>query len=284
MADAIDVGDHSFVTGDKVVYGFSGPTGATAAKYNVAQSGAAAADLTLTAATPLFVIVENTRGSGGESYIRFATSQADALLGRSIFITDVGTATTQYITSDLGIAAATQLAGSDYAVGGTGDDIMVGVGVTGSVTASTIRDTATLVGGSGNDRFDLFASLGQINILGGSGSDVFRATERFSETINPTGGTARVLDFSAVQDDILGAVNPSQLANGFTLVDELTRDGLVLNQLVAPPLPLVSGSGENGNYQKNAQAVETPAQQIYSFSGVTVNLQDILNMHNAHAA
>jgi len=284
VADAIDVGEHSFVTGDKVVYGFSGPTGATAAKYNVAQSGAVAADVTLTAATPLFVIVENTRGPEGESYIRFATSQADALLGKSIFITDVGTATTQYITSDLGIAAATQLAGSDYALGGTGDDIMVGVGVTGSVTTSTIRDTVTLVGGSGNDRFDLFASLGQINILGGSGADVFRATEGFSETINPTGGTARVLDFSAVQDDILGAVDPALLANGLTLVDELTRDGLVLNQLVAPPLPLVSGSGENGNYQKDAPAVETPAQQIYSFSDVTINLQDILNMHNAHAA
>lgn len=286
VADAVSVGDHSFVTGDKVVYGFSGGTAASTATGSVGPGGQVlSAGVPLTAASALFVIVDATN----PGYIRLASSQANAMAGSSLFITDVGTATTQYIVTDLG-TSATNLAGSDYAVGGTGDDIMVATGVTGSLTAAAVRDTITLAGGSGDDRFDLFASLGQINIIGGSGVDTFRATAGFSEVVNPMGGNARVFDFSAVQDEIRGDVNLGDLAlrntagGTFTLAGELERDGLVLNQLVAPPLPLVNGSGEDGNYQEEVSNVKSPVEQVYAFGGVSVNLQDLLNMHNAHAA
>lgn len=271
VADAIYNSDHIFRTGDKLAYSFNEGTAATISTNNGVSS------TPLTSSTALFAIV--TPGVPG--LFQLATSLADAQAGKSVLITSVGTAKTQALTLDLGINTAAQLAGNDYVVGGSGNDILVAVGVTGSLSSGIVKDTLTLVGGSGDDRFDLFATTGQVNIIGGSGRDTFVATKGFSETMS-LNGVARVFDFAATQDSVHGDVGA--LAQGFSLLGELERDGLRLSQLVSPPLPLVDGEGEDGNYQEEKSSPGSTHEASYSFDGVTINLQDVLNMHQAHAA
>ena len=174
--------------------------------------------------------------------------------------------------------------GNDYAVGGSGNDTMIAVGVVGS--SATVRDTLTLSGGSGDDTFKLFGSTGQINIMGGSGSDTVMATTAFGETNTLNG--ARVFDFSATQDTVMGQFDGTAgaLSSVGGIEGRLQLDGLRLSQLVAPPLPIVNGSGENGNYERltsqdNAATNNSTTQ--FTLGSETINLADILNQHLAHA-
>jgi hypothetical protein len=96
-----------------------------------------------------------------------------------------------------------------------------------------------------------------------------------------------VFDFSATQDLVRGAVSVDELrklGEGFNLAGELERDGLRLSQLVSPPLPLVDGDGEDGNYQELQADSHSTSVTHYAFDGVSINLQDLLNQHQAHAA
>jgi hypothetical protein len=46
----------------------------------------------------------------------------------------------------------------------------------------------------------------------------------------------------------------------------------------------VDGNGEDGNYQEMLNNPGSPREAFYAFDGVMVNLQDLLNQHQAHAA
>ena len=86
----------------------------------------------------------------------------------------------------------------------------------------------------------------------------------------------KVFDFAALNDDIVSTFASS------TPESQLNTNGLTLNQLVAPPLPIVNGTGDNGNY---SQASNQTVQSIdLGWSGSsTVSVVDLVNLHSAHA-
>jgi hypothetical protein len=87
------------------------------------------------------------------------------------------------------------------------------------------------------------------------------------------------VDFSATQDDVQSYFTSGIL--GITSIEtRLNAGGVTLNQLVSPPLPIVAGSGENGNYQ----AVADQVNSTYALTDYGLSVADLLNIHNAHAA
>jgi len=268
-----------FKTGDKVIYNFSG---GESAKYlaNGVTTGTA---LNLSDATSLYVIA-NKDASGVK--IGFALTQADALASKAVNITSFGTSTTYGFTLDSGFDT-TKSSGSDYLYGGTGNDTLIATGVSGSLLSTVTnagKDSLTMNGGSGNDNFVLFGNTGQINIFGGSGGDKMQINENFMDIVGANKG-ARYVDFSASQDDIFSTVNNSNLSKisqTTSLESFFNSNGVTLSQLVSPPLPIVDGAGENGNHTQmnNTQFV---SQYVYSDSGASISVADLINLHNAHA-
>jgi Ca2+-binding RTX toxin-like protein len=264
-----------FQTGDKVIYKASGGSG-----ISVAGTGL------LTETTPLFLIVGNANTNGSVD-VKFASSLANARSGVALDIISNGNATTHGITIDNGAygaattnPAAVSLAGSDYLYGGSGQDHLIATGVTGSLTLPNVRDVLTMSGGSGNDEFSILGNSGKINIIGGSGSDQVNVFDNFLDIVG-VNKTVRVLDFSAAQDDILSTFNPADL--GVVSVESrLSNSGLTLSQLVSPPLPIVSGDAENGNYQEtNGEIAKSIIVELNDYS---LNIADLINLHQAHAA
>ncbi len=256
-----------FKTGDKVVYTANGGTGVS-----VYIGGVATA---LTSSTALYVIrSDNTDGSAN---FKLASSQANALNGVFLDVISNGTATSHAFTLDNIAYTSTNLPGNDYLYGGSGNDHLIATGVMGSLTTAGVRDTLTMNGGSGADTITVLSNTGQINVFGGSGADKFEVMDVFMDAVGVNKGE-RILDFSATQDDVQSYFTAASL--GSTSIEtRLNAGGVTLSQLVAPPLPIVDGSGENGNYQ----AVADQVNSTYALPDFGLNLADLLNIHNAHA-
>jgi hypothetical protein len=275
MGVGVSVSDHLRV-GDKLTYNFSGGNAPTVI---AATSGATSAALTNGQA--LFVVgIDTTVGSSSYGWVKLATTAN----GTAVRLVSEGTSNNFSFTLENTVWTDANRPGNDYAVGGSGNDTMIAVGVVGS--SATVRDTLTLSGGSGDDIFKLFGSTGQINIMGGSGSDTVMATSAFGETNTLNG--ARVFDFSATQDTVMGQFDGTAgaLSSVGGIEGRLQLDGLRLSQLVAPPLPIVNGSGENGNYERltsNENAATNNSTTQFTLGSETINLADILNQHLAHA-
>ena len=275
-----------FATGDKVIYNFSG---GDSIKYLANGALSTATAVNLSDAQSLYVIVDKT--SSAESKVFFALSQADALAGKAINITSYGDAKSWGITLDSGFDT-TKSSGSDYLCGGTGNDTLMATGVSGSLLApsatnlNTGKDSLTMNGGSGNDNFVLFGNTGQINIFGGSGSDKMQLNENFMDIVGANKG-ARYVDFSASQDDIFATINNSNLSKisaTTSLESFFNSNGVTLSQLVSPPLPIVDGAGENGNYTKMTDSQFVSTYRVYIDSSDSISVSDLINLHNAHAA
>jgi Ca2+-binding RTX toxin-like protein len=269
--DAITTNDPQaleFKTGDKVVYTATGGTGMSA------YIGGAAT--TLTSSTALYVI--RTDNADGTASFKMASSQANALNGVFLDVISNGTATSHAFTLDNVTYSATTLPGNDYLYGGSGNDHLIATGVMGSLTTAATRDTLTMNGGSGADTFTVLSNTGQINVFGGSGADKFEVMDVFMDAVGVNKGE-RIVDFSATQDDVQSYFTAASL--GSTSIEaRLNAGGVTLSQLVAPPLPIVDGSGENGNYQ----AVSDQVNSTYALPDFGLSVADLLNIHNAHAA
>jgi Ca2+-binding RTX toxin-like protein len=268
----VGVGDLKL--GDKLTYNFS----VGAAPTVLAGTTSAA----LTNGQALFVVgIDTTVGSSSYGWVKLAT----AANGAAVRLVTEGTTNNFSFTLENTVWTDANRPGNDYAVGGSGDDTMVAVGVVGASAA--VRDTLTLSGGSGDDTFKLFGATGQINIMGGSGSDTVMATTAFGEANTLNG--ARMFDFSATQDTVMGQFDGTAgtLSAVGGIEGRLQLDGLRLSQLVAPPLPIVNGSGENGNYERltsnDNAATSYATNQTFILGSETINLADILNQHLAHA-
>ncbi len=259
--------DFEFETGDKVIYKATGGTG-------ISVAGTA-----LTETSSLYVIRGGINADGSLD-VKFANSAANAKLGVALDITSNGTATTHGVTLDNVAYAAANLAGSDYLYGGSGNDHLIASGVTGSLTTAGVRDNLTMNGGSGNDTFTLFGNSGKISLFGGSGADNLEVFNNFLDVVG-VNKTARMVDFAAAQDDVLSTFSQTDL--GATSVEaRLNAGGVTLSQLVSPPLPVVSGSGENGNYQEtDNEVVATYQVEIGDYQ---LSIADLINLHQAHAA
>lgn len=257
-----------FETGDKVIYKATGGTG-----ISVAGTGV------LTEASALFVIRGPVNADGSVD-VRFANSVANAKLGIALDVTSNGTATTHGITIDNVAYAAANLAGSDYLYGGSGNDQLIATGVTASLSVAGVRDSLTMNGGSGNDTFSLFGNSGKINLFGGSGADKVEVFDNFLDVVG-VNKSARMVDFAAAQDDILSTFDVADLG-ALSVEARLSNSGVALSQLVSPPLPIVSGSGENGNYQEMGGG--TARSEMVEMDGYMLSIQDLINLHQAHAA
>jgi hypothetical protein len=268
----VGVGDLKL--GDKLTYNFSGGAAPTV------LTGTTSAALTNGQA--LFVVgIDTTVGSSSYGWVKLAT----AANGAAVRLVTEGTTNNFSFTLENTVWTDANRPGNDYAVGGSGDDTMIAVGVVGS--SATVRDTLTLSGGSGDDTFKLFGATGQINIMGGSGSDTVMATTAFGEANTLNG--ARMFDFSATQDTVMGQFDGTAgtLSAVGGIEGRLQLDGLRLSQLIAPPLPIVNASGENGNYERltsnDNAATSYATNQTFTLGSETINLADILNQHLAHA-
>jgi hypothetical protein len=257
-----------FETGDKVIYKATGGTGIAIAGTGV-----------LTEASPLYVIRGGVNVDGSVD-VKFASSIGNAKMGVALDITSNGTATTHGVTLDNVAYVATNLAGSDYLYGGSGNDQLIASGVTGSLSAAGVRDVLTMNGGSGNDTFSLFGNSGKINLFGGSGSDKVEIFDNFLDVIG-VNKSARMVDFAAAQDDILSTFDVTDLGT-LSVEARLSNSGVALSQLVSPPLPIVSGSGENGNYQETSN--NTIRTEMVEMDGYVLSIADLINLHQAHAA
>jgi Ca2+-binding RTX toxin-like protein len=233
----------------------------------------------LTEASALFVIRGPVNADGSVD-VKFASSAALAKAGTALDITSNGTATTHGVTIDNVAYAAANLAGSDYLFGGTGNDQLIATGVTGSLSVAGVRDTLTMNGGSGNDTFSLFGNSGKINLFGGSGADKVEVFDNFLDVVG-VNKSARMVDFAAAQDDIFSTFDVADLG-ALSVEARLSNSGVALSQLVSPPLPIVSGSGENGNYQEMGGG--TIRSEMVEMDGYTMSIQDLINLHQAHAA
>ncbi len=262
-----DAASFEFQTGDKVIYRAAGGTG-----ISVAGSGV------LTETSPLFIIRGPVNVDGSVD-VRLASSLANARAGIALDVTSNGTATTHGITIDNVAYTAANLAGSDYLYGGSGNDRLVATGVTGSLSVAGVRDTLTMNGGSGSDTFSLLGNSGRINLFGGSGADKVEVFDNFLDVIG-VNKSARMVDFAAAQDDILSTFNPADLG-AMSVEARLSNSGVTLSQLVSPPLPIVSGSGENGNYQETGGEVASTI--TVAIDGYTLSIADLINLHQAHA-
>jgi Ca2+-binding RTX toxin-like protein len=261
----VGVGDLKL--GDKLTYNFSGGSGFTGI--------AGGAAVVPTNGQALFVVDIALDG-----WVKLAT----AANGTAVRLVTEGTSNNFSFTLENTAWTDANRPGNDYAVGGSGDDTMVAVGVVGASAA--VRDTLTLSGGSGDDTFKLFGATGQINIMGGSGSDTVMATTAFGEANTLNG--ARMFDFSATQDTVMGQFDGAGTLSAVGGIEgRLQLDGLRLSQLIAPPLPIVNASGENGNYERltsnDNAATSYATNQTFTLGSETINLADILNQHLAHA-
>ena len=168
--------------------------------------------------------------------------------------------------------------GNDYLYGGSGNDHLIATGVMGSLTTAGVRDTLTINGGSGADTVTVLSNTGLINVFGGSGADKIEVMDVFMDAVG-VNKSARIVDFSATQDDVQSYFTAPSL--GSTSIEtRLNAGGVTLSQLVAPPLPIVDGSGENGNYQ----AISDQMNSTYALPDYGLSVADLLNIHNAHAA
>ena len=258
--ETINLGSgHMFNTGDAV-------------QYAVGTGGAAITGLT-TATTYYAIKVD-------DATIKLATSALNAMSNVAIDITAPTTAQTvkHFFVPN------TAVQGSDFLSGGSGNDTLISVNAIG--TSTTAFDTVSMLGGSGNDKMVAFANTGKVNAFGGTGNDLYQTWDDFN-SIKVAGGTAgpsytnsqkamKVFDFAALNDDIVSTFASS------TPEAQLNTNGLTLNQLVAPPLPIVNGTGDNGNY---SQAANQTAQNMdLGWSGSsTVSIADLINQHSAHA-
>lgn len=255
-----------FKTGDKVAYSATGGSGITAS--------IAGLTTTFNSTTSLYVI--RADNLDGTSSFKLANTQANALNGVALDITDNGTATSHAFTLDNIAYSLTNLPGSDYLYGGSGDDYLIATGVMGSLTSAGVRDLLTMNGGSGADAFTVLSNTGKINIIGGSGSDKFEVMDVFLDASGVNKG-ARVLDFSAIQDDMQSYITSPNLGT-VAIETRLNAGGVTLGQLVSPPLLLIDG--ENGNYQPTTDHVNS----TYALPDFGLTVADLLNIHNAHAA
>lgn len=189
-----------------------------------------------------------------------------------------GTASSHAFTLDNINYSSTTLPGNDYLYGGSGSDHLIATGVMGSLTTVGLRDTLTMNGGSGSDTFTVLSNTGKINVFGGSGADKFEVMDVFTDAVG-VNKSQRIVDFSATQDDVQSYFGAASLGSS-SIETRLNAVGVTLNQLVAQALPIVDGSGENGNYQTVADQVTS----TYELPDFGLNLADLLNIHNAHAA
>ncbi len=257
---------YDFQTGDKVIYKASGGTAITAG------------GVALTETSPLYII--RTDNADTSFTLKLASTAANATNKIALDITSNGTATTHGITLDNVAYAAANLPGSDYLYGGSGNDHLIATGVMGSLGTAATRDTLTANGGSGSDTFTVFGNSGQINVFGGSGADKLEVFDSFLDVSGVNKGL-RMVDFAAAQDDIFSSFSQTQL--GTTSIETRLSDSKVtLSQLVSPPLPIVNGSGENGNYQQTSQ--QSTASYGLDIGTYHLSVADLVLMHNAHAA
>ncbi len=257
-----------FKTGDKLVYTATGGTGVSAYIGGVATN--------LTSSTALYAI--RTDNVDGSATFKLASTQANALNGVFIDIIANGTATSHAFTIDNIAYTAANLPGNDYLYGGSGNDHLIATGVMGSLTTVGVRDTLTMNGGSGADTLTVLSNTGLINAFGGSGSDKFEVMDSFMDAVG-VNKAERIVDFSATQDDVQSYFALADLGS-VSVESRLNAGGVTLSQLVAPPLPIVSGSGENGNYQSISDQVNS----TYVLPDFGLNVADLINLHNAHAA
>jgi hypothetical protein len=255
-----------FQTGDKVIYKASGGSG-------IAVSGTA-----LTEASPLYII--RTDNADLSFTFKLANTLANANNKVALDITSNGTATTHGVTLDNVTYAAGNLPGSDYLYGGSGKDHLIATGVMGSLGTAATRDTLTANGGSGSDTFTVFGNSGQINVFGGSGEDKLEVFDSFLDVSGVNKGL-RMVDFAAAQDDIYSGFSQTQLG-GSSIETRLSDSKVTLSQLVSPPLPIVNGSGENGNYQQTSQ--QSTASYGLDIGTYHLSVADLILLHNAHAA
>lgn len=228
----------------------------------------------LNSTSSLYVIrAENLDGT---SSFKLANTQANALNGVALDITANGTGTSHSFTLDNIAYSLTNLPGSDYLYGGSGDDHLIATGVMGSLTSAGVRDLLTMNGGSGADAFTVLSNTGKINIIGGSGSDKFEVMDVFMDATGVNRST-RVLDFSGMQDDMQSYFTSASLGTA-AIETRLNAGGVTLGQLVSPPLPLVDG--ENGNYQPATDQVNA----TYALPDFGLTVADLINIHNAHTA
>ena len=278
VADTFTLGAHqavNFKTGDKVRFENSGGTG-----FIVDIGGR---ETEIKSGTSLYLIEAGANAlDPTETDFRIAATFQDAMANRYYDVTNEGTGTSRSITLDNVSYTAATLPGNDYLYGGTGADHLMAVGVMGALTgATTLHDTLTMNGGSGDDEFTLFGNTGYINMFGGSGSDSFQISENFLDA-SGVNKQARIIDFSATQDNMIATPYEAELLAGGSSLESFFANGeLTLSQLVSPPLPIVSGAGEDGNYER-AQDVSIDSYKLFEFGGIYVD--DLINMHNAHAA
>jgi Ca2+-binding RTX toxin-like protein len=259
-ADTINLGTgHMFNTGDAV-------------QYVVGTGGAAITGLT-TATTYYAIRVD-------DSTIKLATTALNADFGVAIDITAPTTAQTVKHFFVPNTAAQ----GSDFLSGGSGNDTLIALNAIG--TSATAFDTVSMLGGSGNDKMVAFGNTGKVNAFGGTGNDLYQTWDDFNN-IKVSGGldapsytnsqkAMKVFDFAALNDDIVSTFASS------TPESQLNTNGLTLNQLVAPPLPIVNGTGDNGNYSQASN--QTVQSMDVGWSGSsTVSVVDLVNLHSAHA-
>ncbi len=264
----------AFQTGDRLYYEAAGGSGF------YVRNGTS--EVEIKSGSSIYAVVNGVSGNGTEGYeFQFAASYIDALAGKVYDLVKLGTATSQSITLFDNYTAA-NLPGNDYVYGGTGDDHLIAAGVMGAITSATaVHDTLTMNGGSGDDEFTIFGNTGRVNMFGGSGQDQFQISDTFLDAAG-VNKSARIVDFSATQDRLIAQATDNQLsADGFDIESYLSMGEVSLSQLVAPPLPIVSGSGENGNYEAQGD-VTTDTFTLSDFGGLTV--EDLIAMHYSHAA
>ena len=258
--DTINLGaGHMFNTGDAV-------------QYVVGTGGAAITGLT-TATTYYAIKVD-------DSTIKLATTVLNADFGVAIDIT----APTAAQTVKHFFVPNTAAQGSDFLSGGSGNDTLIALNSIG--TSTTAFDTVSMLGGSGNDKMVAFGNTGKVNAFGGTGNDLYQTWDDFNN-IKVSGGTdapsytnsqkaMKVFDFAALNDDIVSTFASS------TPESQLNTNGLTLNQLVAPPLPIVNGTGDNGNYSQASNQTVQGMDLGWSGSS-TVSIAELVNLHSAHA-
>jgi Ca2+-binding RTX toxin-like protein len=275
--DTVALNSHeggAFRTGDRLYYEADGGSGFYVRNGNN--------EVEVKSGSSIYAVVRDSAEGGGTGYaVQFAASYVDAMNGKVYDLVRLGTATSQSITLFDNYTAAS-LPGNDYLYGGTGDDHLMAAGVMGGITGSTtVSDTLTMNGGSGDDQFTIFGNTGRINMFGGSGQDQFQISETFMDAAG-VNKSARIVDFSATQDRLIAQATDSELgADGFDIESYLSMGEVSLSQLVAPPLPIVSGSGENGNYEAQS-GVYTDTFVLSGFDGLLV--EDLIAMHYSHAA
>jgi len=266
-------------TGDKLLYTFSGGAGGRAL-----LTPGATAFTTLTTNSEFFV-------QAFEGGFRLASSAANLAAGQFMRfdVASWNNGTNHNLMLNNTAYTATNLPGNDYVSGGTGEDTLVSYGSMGSATTANVRDLVTLVGGSGADRFELYANSGAINMIGGSGSDQYAIHDAYN-FIPKTNKTARIFDFTDGQD-LLMTGDPISVG----LLGQISADGLVVSSLGGSLQELNAGNyrqlspsehvddpGLPAPSQSNNPADTTMADVHYSIGGYSVSLADLVQQAQLH--